>query len=293
MSQSDPAAVYGYGMHDARIDALLARVSDHDGSPALSDAKLAELGDEKRKIVIEEDGAVVAVGIAASHRQPDGTDHLALETVLDPGLRFAEFEDRLLASTLTLVPRSHAASVWSRRHSLDAALDRAGFGVVRELAQMAIGLPVAGCRPVFVTRPFEAADADAIVELNRAVFASHREAASLDSSDIARTMGLEGFDADGFLILEEHQEVVGFCWTRVHANGDGEIYRIAVAPRRQGGGLGRSLAVAGFDHLAGHPDVLRGVLWVDSANQQAISLYESIGMTHVSLNREFERLIRD
>jgi len=285
--------VYRYRMHDARIDALVATVSDHDGSPALSDAKSAGLGDEKRTIAIEEDGAVVAVGVAASHRQPDGTDHLALETVLDPGLRFAEFEDRLLASTLTLVPRSHAVSVWSHRHSLDAALERAGFGVVRELAQMAIDLPVAGPRTAFVTRPLETADADAIVELNRAAFASHREAASLDSSDITRTMSQEGFEPDGFLILEEHQKVVGFCWTRVHANGDGEIYRIAVSPQHQGGGLGRSLALAGFDHLARHPEVLRGVLWVDAANQQAISLYERIGMTQISVNREFERLIRD
>ena len=293
MSQRYQAAVYRYWMHDARIDALVARVSDHDGAPALSDAKSAGLGDEKRTIVIEEDDAVVALGVAASHLQPDGTEHLALETVLDPGLRFAEFEDRLLASTLTLVPRSHAASVWSHRHSLDAALERAGFGVVRELAQMAIDLPVAGPKPAFVTRPLETADADAIVELNREAFASHREAASLDSSDIVRTMSEEGFEPDGFLILEEHQEVVGFCWTRVHANGDGEIYRIAVAPKRHGGGLGRSLVLAGFDHLARHPDVLRGMLWVDSANQQAISLYERIGMTHVSVNREFERLIRD
>jgi mycothiol synthase len=276
-------------MHDARIDAFLARIADHDSSPALSDAKFAELGDENRTIVIEEDGTIVAIAVVANHVQRGGADHSELESALEPGLRFDAFEDRLLASALMLVPRSQSVSVWSHRHSLDAALQRTGFTVVRELAQMVVDLPIAETRTDIVIRPFQATDAGAVVALNRMAFASHREAASLDSSGIAELMAQEGFEAQGFIILEDDQEMIGFCWTRIHENGDGEIYRIAVSPEHQGGGLGRSLVLAGFDHLARQPAVARGMLWVDMANQSAFSLYERIGMRVVATNREFER----
>lgn len=275
-------------MHDARIDAFLERITDHDNFPALSDAKFAELGNENRTVVIEEASAVVAIAVVASHPQHDGEDHFAIESALDPGLRFDAFEDRLLASVLTIVPRFGAVSVWSHRQSLDAALQRSGFSVVRELAQMAIAVPVAGSGYDIVTRPFQATDIETVVALNRVAFASHREAASLDASDVAELMARKGFDQQGFLILEEEQEIIGFCWTRVHENGDGEIYRIAVSPEHQGGGLGRSLTVAGFEHLHRQPGVDRGMLWVDTANRQALPLYEHIGMTRVAVNREFE-----
>lgn len=288
-----PRWAYGYRMHDQRIDTFLSKITTHDGSPALSDAKVAVLSDASRALVIEEDGDIVALGVVAAHGQPDGTKHHALETVLDPGLRFDVFEDRLLESALVLAPRSLSMSVWSHRHSFDAALTRAGFSVVRELAQMAIELPIGIDTTQFSIRTYESRDAMAVVALNNLAFASHREAATLSESDITTLMSQTGFETSGLFIMEDNRDVVGFCWTRVHQNGDGEIYRIAVSPDRQGGGLGRSLTLLGFDYLAHQPGTARGVLWVDTANEAALSLYESLGMTRMQTNREFERQMDD
>ncbi|MCL1599502.1 MAG: GNAT family N-acetyltransferase, partial [Actinomycetia bacterium] len=85
------------------------------------------------------------------------------------------------------------------------------------------------------------------------------------------------------------ERIVGFCWTRIHDNGDGEIYRIGVVPYRSGSGAGRALLSAGLAYLVGHDRVQRYVLWVDASNERAISLYRSVGMQTERTIREFEQ----
>jgi mycothiol synthase len=96
--------------------------------------------------------------------------------------------------------------------------------------------------------------------------------------------------AEAFLVLEKDGEILGFCWTRVHESGDGEIFRIAVRPESQGRGIGRGLVLAGFDYLAGGEDVSTGTLWVDTSNEVALRLYEGLGMAVAHVNREFEKV---
>ncbi|MDK1010756.1 MAG: GNAT family N-acetyltransferase [Actinomycetota bacterium] len=280
-------------MRDPRIERFLADLVASDGSVPLSDAKIGGLGQRDRVVVIEEGDEIVAIGVTAVHRHGDGTQHWAVETAVVPGLRFAAFEDRLVGEALSLVPRGEAHSVWSRRRSLDAALERAGFAAARELAHYVVGLPLSFPRARIRVRPYQPGDAQALLEVNRDAFAGHREAESLDADELARLMGEEWFDPAGLLIAEEGGDMVAFCWTRVDENGDGEIYRIAVSLMWQGRGLGRSLVLAGFEYLSQHPDVLRGTLWVDLANAPGVSLYESLGMTQDSVNREFLKLTPD
>lgn len=276
-------------MHDKRIDTFLATVATHDGVPPLSEAKLDSLREGMGTVLIEEHDEVVAVGVTAKHLQPDGSDHWAVETVLGPGLRFNAFENQLLQSSLELVPANASFSVWSHRHSLDGALKAAGFSAVRELGYLVVELPISSTEATLTTRPYRSLDAAGVVSLNRAAFATHREAAALDESELEHLMQLPGFGSSGFRIAEIDESIVGFCWTRTHASGDGEIFRIAVSPDHLGGGLGRSLLLAGFDHLSRQEDVSRGSLWVDLSNKPAVSLYESVGMLTERVNREFER----
>ncbi len=161
---------------------------------------------------------------------------------------------------------------------------------MRELAHFTVQLPIEYAGDGLDTRRLNPRDISDVIALNRAAFSSHREAASLDEAELRRLLGREGLGPGGFLILEESGEKVGFCWTRVHKNGDGEIFRIAVSPKHQGRGLGRSLVLAGFAYLAERSDVSRGTLWVDLNNAPAVLLYESLGMTQGSINREFEKL---
>ncbi len=275
-------------MDDQRIATFLDRIHKSDGTPPLSDAKVEQLGNAERMMSIEEADEVVAVGVAARHEQPGGSYHWAVETALVAGLRFQAFESRLLEAALALVPVGESRSVWSHRSSMDAALVGAGFASVRELAHFTVALPLEHSGNTLETRTFLTEDASDVIALNRAAFSSHREAASLDETELQGLVDRDGLGPEGFLIAEEDGEVIGFCWTRVHGDGDGEIYRIAVAPDRQGEGLGRKLLAAGLEYLANHPDVSRGTLWVDLGNKTAVELYRSIGMTQDLVNREFE-----
>ena len=276
-------------MHDARVGRFLDRLTELDRTQPLSDAKIGQLQYTDYAVVIEEDDEVVAVGVAAEHLQLDGSSHWSVETALDNGLRFGEFEDRLLSSALGLVPGGAAVSVWSHRRSLDAALARAGFDTVRELAYLTVEIPVDDPAGLAATRTLMSSDREEVLAINRAAFSSHREAASLDETELARLLDQPGMGPHGFLVMEGGDNMLGFCWTRVHPNGDGEIFRIAVSPVAQGRGFGRALVIAGFDHLANQPEVTRGTLWVDLSNTVAVNLYKDLGMTDALVNREFER----
>ena len=190
-------------MHDPRIEPFLEKLTTADGAAALSDAKLLQVRTVERICVIEEGDRVVAMGVAAPHVQPDGSRHWAVETALDPGLRFAAFEDRLLESALALVPDHDSMSVWSHRHSLDNALTKAGFKVARELVHLSVTLPLASPGDRIMTRRVNSGDTSAILDLNREAFASHREAASLDEIEFDRLIEQEGMGRQGFLIAEE------------------------------------------------------------------------------------------
>lgn len=272
------------------LERFLEAVTASSGRPALSEAKSLRLlaGAPEVVTIAETDGGIAAVGVAAAHPQPDGTDHWAIETAVRPDLAFAEFEETVLQRMLDVVP-SPRPSVWSSRSSLDTALDRLGFREVRRLLHMVVDLPLEVDRVDAIIRPFDDGDLDGLLAVNRAAFCDHREAAGLDHDTFDDLRRQPWFDPAGLLVVDAGSEVFGFCWTKVHPDGDGEIYRIAVDPRRHGEGWGRRLVTAGFVHLSGEPGVRRGTLWVDATNPAAISLYESLGMAVAAANAEFER----
>lgn len=273
------------------LQQFLERQHVSDGFAPLSEAKMAVLGNPERWMMIADDDDVVAVGVVATHRQPDSTVHWTVETAVDRAMRFPAFEDRVVSETLTLVPGDASFSAWSRRASLDSSLGRSGFVPVRSLAEMAVTLPIAidpiQNPPEFEVRSFTEGDVDTLVEINAAAFASHREAGSLDRDQVGSLMEEGWFDADGLLFHEVGGVVAGFCWTKVHGNGEGEIYRIGVDPQFHGAGIGRRIVLAGFEHLEMKRGCTTGFLWVDEANEPAVGLYSGIGLRARSHNREF------
>ncbi len=275
---------------DEQIIAFLSRLAEVDGHPPLSEAKRLVLDDPGRRIVVTERDEVVAVGACAAHPQADGTTRYAVETAVERSMRFRQFEGAVLDAACELVPDRSHASVWSDRSTLDDALDERGFVVVRTLAFMTAPLNVIEVEAPreFTVRSFTPRDVEAVVEVNRLAFSGHREAGALDEDELRGYMSQPWFDPAGFLLVESGDELVGFCWTRVHDDGDGEIYRIAVAPRHGGRGAGRRALGAGFGYLASRPDVRRGVLWVDTANERAVGMYRAAGLRIEREIREFE-----
>lgn len=268
------------------VATFLELLENADGHPPLSDAKMAVLGTPERFVTIEENGNVVAIGVAATHTTADGDAHWSVETAVEPSLRFVEFETVVLAQALQLPPAGATVTAWSRRHTLDAALSAHGFSSNRTLFHMHVPLPIDEASAVEVER-MQPDEDDVLVAVNSAAFSSHPEAASLDRAELSVLQSEPWFDRDGILFHRNGQSVDAFCWTKVHPDGTGEIYRIGVVPGAQGGGLGKAMVLAGFGYLADVRGCTVGSLWVDDANTAAIRLYASLGMQEVARNREF------
>lgn len=273
------------------IERFLADLAGNSGIEAVSEAKRHRLRRVPADTVaITEGEDIVAVAIAAPHRQGDGSDIWELETAVRPDMQFAAFEETVLRAGLASVPKGLPVTVWSTRTSSSEALVDLGFAAQRTLAYMVVDLPLPSDRtgPEDV-RGFTCADVEALVAINAKAFANHREAAAMDADEFQTLAQEPWFSPEGIVVAPAEGPLSGFCWTKIHDNGDGEIYRIAVDPEVHGHGLGRRLTLAGFAHLAGVPGVARGTLWVDLANTIAVELYERIGMVIDRTNREYAR----
>lgn len=128
-------------------------------------------------------------------------------------------------------------------------------------------------------RSYVDADADAIVAVNAAAFASHPEQGAMDRDNLARRMAEPWFDPAGLLVAEDGSGVLGFHWTKQHDSSLGEVYVVGVSPQAQGRGLGKLLTLAGLHHLAGL-GVEEILLYVESDNDPAVAVYSRLGFAH-------------
>jgi mycothiol synthase len=128
-------------------------------------------------------------------------------------------------------------------------------------------------------RPLRDEDVPDLLEVNARAFATHPEQRGMDRADFDRRMTSGGFDPAGLFVAEQAGHIVGFHWTKVD-DGMGEVYLLAVDPRRRGENLGAALLSRGLDHLT---DVgVDGVeLYVEEDNARALDLYTTAGFAEV------------
>ncbi|OON78864.1 mycothiol synthase [Streptomyces tsukubensis] len=226
----------------------------------------------------------------AGYAQLDGSDPVEPPTgelVVHPGLR-ARGHGRALGTAL-LGASGRRLRVWAHGgHSAARHLAQVlGLALFRELRQMrrplaGLELPEPVLPPGTVIRTFVPGQDDAAwLALNAAAFAHHPEQGSLTQRDLDDRKAESWFDPKGFFLAarEDSGELVGFHWTKTHAEERlGEVYVVGVRPGAQGGGLGKALTNVGLRHLAaaGLPTAM---LYVDADNKPAVSVYERLGFT--------------
>jgi mycothiol synthase len=177
--------------------------------------------------------------------------------------------------------------------SLAAAL---GLQAVRELIQMRRTLrdvPEHTVPQGISVRGYGGSgDIAELLRVNNAAFSWHPEQGGWTHSDIAVRTAEPWFDPDGLLLAIDDATgaLLGFHWTKVHADDTGEVYVLGVDPAAQGGGLGRTLTLVGLRHLArrlGHREHPVVILYVESDNAAAIRTYQALGFSVAAVDTAY------
>jgi mycothiol synthase len=271
----------------AAVQALLEQANEAGDHPALSEnAFLAwRSGRSAAGLLDLDDGEPVGYA-QVDLRGASAT----VELVVDPThVGTTSVRDELLGAAVTTATALGADAIryWVNRYAPGDGNEALalGFSVERDLLQLRVPLPLQVERralgPGFTTRAFRPGDdEEAWLEVNNRAFAAHPEQGNWDKETLVNREGADWFDPAGFIVCEKDGRLAGSCWTKVHAGRSpvlGEIYVISVDPDFQGTGLGRSLAIAGLDWLAGQAEV--GMLYVDLSNRGAVELYLKLGFT--------------
>ncbi|MEU9333786.1 mycothiol synthase [Streptomyces sp. NPDC048290] len=266
---------------------LLAEAARHDGQQAVSEQGRLQLRGGRRTgvshlLLTVGDGELVGY---AQLEDTDPVEAPAAELVVHPAHR-GRGHGRALGSAL-LATSGKRLRVWAHGgHAAARHLAQVlGLTLFRELRQMrrpltGLDLPDPVLPPGVSVRTFvPGQDESAWLAVNAAAFAHHPEQGSLTERDLADREAEPWFDPAGFFLAERAGTVVGFHWTKVHAEEQlGEVYVVGVAPDAQGGGLGRSLTTIGLRHLAAQ-SIPTAMLYVDADNKAAVTVYERLGFT--------------
>ncbi len=269
----------------AAARAVLAAASAVDGREAVSEA-----GRLRLRVDSARPGVTHLVqrqeGVPAGYAQLEaGEGRTTVELTVHPDHRRLGLGRQLLDATLA---EADAGTVdfWAHGGHPGAAQLAAEYGaeLVRELRQMrrpAEPVPAEPVLPEGVTvRSFRPGQDDAVwLRLNALAFAHHPEQGGWTEQDLAERLAEPWFDPEGLFLAFRGADLVGFHWTKVHPDGLGEVYVVAVDPAEQGSGLGRALTATGLRHLAEDRKVPAVLLYVDADNPAAVRVYERLGFT--------------
>ncbi|MEV6317563.1 mycothiol synthase [Streptomyces sp. NPDC051776] len=278
---------------------LLREAARVDGQQAVSEQGRLQLRggarDGVRHLLLREDDGESG-RLLAGYAQLEETDPVeapAAELVVRPERR-GRGHGRALGAAL-LETSGKRLRLWAHgghpaaRHLAQVL----GLSLFRELRQMR--RPLAGldlAEPILpegvTVRAFRPGEDDAAwLAANAAAFAHHPEQGTLAQRDLDDRKGEPWFDPEGFFLAvrkePEGERVVGFHWTKIHAEDQlGEVYVLGVVPGEQGGGLGKALTAVGLRHLEAQA-LPTAMLYVDADNTPAVTVYERLGfVTHAA-----------
>ncbi len=280
------------GQHE--VSTLLTDAWRADGARPLNDHLWLDLREGGREgfagIIARDESHNHALAYCQVSR---GNESWSLDLVIHPHHRYDthEIAPGLLAAALDVVAGEGGGHVhwWVfEPNNLHRQLaDSAGLTQGRRLIQLRRNLPleqhlldeVEG----FSTASFVVGtDEDEWLALNNSAFRHHPEQGGWTRETIEAREREPWFDADGFRVHRDDGVMTAFCWTKVHHEAEpamNEIYVIAVHPAHSGRGLGRKMAIAGLASVSAQTTPV-AMLYVDSDNAAALSLYASLGFVH-------------
>jgi mycothiol synthase len=287
-----------------QVRAVIEAAARADGIAPVGEQVLRELPlSRTRHAVATEDDEVVGYLNLAPGR--DGEDAMG-ELVVDPRFRRRGIGTALLRAAVDAGDGPVRFWAHGTLPAARAVASVLGMTVVRELTQMRRTLrdiPDVVVPDGIRIRTYTGPDDDGeLLRVNNAAFAWHPEQGGWGQSELDERRNESWFDPEGLFLAEDEQtgELLGFHWTKVHAEhpGLGEVYVVGVDPAAQGRGLGRLLTVVGIDHLArrlapheelddfpGSPEVM---LYVEADNTAAVATYERIGFAVSNVDTAYQ-----
>jgi mycothiol synthase len=265
------------------IREIIGIATEFDGVAPVGEQVLRELAHQRTRHLVATDDAGAVQGYL------NLTNEMA-ELVVHPESRRRGIGSALIAATLEETGGDR--SFWAHGTLPAARATAAALELtpVRELLQMRrllkdipdVEIP-AGVRVRSYAGPADDAE---LLRVNNTAFAWHPEQSGWTQADIAERMAEAWFDPEGLFMAfdETGQTLLGFHWTKVHADAEkiGEVYVVGVDPAAQGKRLGHTLTVVGLQYLArqladvADPAVM---LYVESDNTAAVRTYERLGFT--------------
>jgi mycothiol synthase len=283
---------------------LLDRREEQSGVPLVDEAERERLARAVEAEAVGDGGWRVAlawrdsdlvgyIGLVVDDRAGRATGDVA-----DPG---GTAGLAVLLEAASRLAEQHGArhlQVWTRQageREVDLARS-AGFEVARGLAvlgrslQAELPTPPTSAATVRTYRPGE--DEEAVVEVLAAAYAGTAEQ-GWDLERFGERRRLPWFRPEDLLVAElddseDGPALAGLHWLKRRDERTGEVYNLAVHPDAQGHRVGPLLLHAGLEHLRaqGCDEV---ILWVDLANERAVSLYRGQGFATRWLDLALER----
>jgi mycothiol synthase len=241
-------------------------------------------------LVIQKDNQVIG------YAHLDKTDHVAgpsVELVIHPEHRGSGIGSDLLKSAIEAC--GNKIRLWSHGDLPQARslAESNNFIKVRTVIQMSKELTeVSPVNCDYQIRSFlPDLDNNAWLTLNNLAFTNHSEQGNWSEADLLIRLNEDWFDEKGFFVSQDKDQLIGFCWTKIHgghshshSTGEdhhdhepiGEIYVTAVINKYAGKGIGKALTITGLNYLK-YQGLNSAILYVDSDNQAAFNLYQSLG----------------
>jgi mycothiol synthase len=285
---------------------LVTAATEFDGIAPMGEQVLRELGRERTEHLLvtdaRSDKTVIGYLNLGAPRESAGA---MAELVVHPRSRRRGVGSSMARAALT---RSAGHNQFWAHGTLEPARATAsalGLVPVRELVQLRRTLgdipePVIPdrLREVRVRTYAGPSDDSELLRVNNAAFAGHPEQGGWTAEQLAERREEPWFDPAGLFLAfddsatEQAGRLIGFHWTKVHAErpGLGEVYVLGVDPSAQGRGLGKMLTSIGIaslaQRLAGSDDPTV-MLYVESDNLAAVRTYQSLGFTTYSVDTAY------